>query len=79
MQFRMRRIGLLVGKLVATIMLQVIKGAVNTLLVCWADYPERMVELHPELTEELATTWSLIFPDQCAPSELPLNSHSERR
>jgi hypothetical protein len=44
-------------------MMNVIKGAVNTLIVCWADSPSKMEENHPKLMKELHTAWSSVFPE----------------
>jgi hypothetical protein len=43
--------------------MNVIKGAVNTLIVCWADAPSKLQENHPELTQEMLEAWCLIFPN----------------
>jgi hypothetical protein len=42
--------------------MNVIKGAVNTLIVCWADAPSKLQENHPELTQEMLEAWCLTFP-----------------
>ena len=44
-------------------MMNVIKGAVNTLIVCWADSPAVMEAEHPALTKEMADSWTAVFPD----------------
>ena len=43
--------------------MNVIKGAVNTLIVCWADAPSKLQENHPELAQEMLEAWCLIFPN----------------
>ncbi|KAL7569252.1 hypothetical protein ACA910_016805 [Epithemia clementina (nom. ined.)] len=54
-------IGFVIGLWVASVMVSVVKGAVNTLIVCWADSPAALETQHPELTRELATAWSNAF------------------
>lgn len=44
-------------------MMSVVRGAVNTLIVCWADSPARMEENHPEATKDMAETWTSVFPE----------------
>ena len=44
-------------------MMSVVQGAVNTLIVCWADAPTIMEMNHPELTTEMAGSWGLMFPE----------------
>lgn len=44
-------------------MMNVVRGAVNTLIVCWADSPARLEENHPEATREMAETWTKVFPE----------------
>jgi hypothetical protein len=44
-------------------MMNVVKGAVNTLIVCWADSPAILENNHPALTREMAESWQSVFPD----------------
>lgn len=44
-------------------MMNVVKGAVNTLIVCYADAPAKLEENHPQEVRDLAETWSSVFPD----------------
>lgn len=44
-------------------MMNVIKGAVNSLIVCFADAPAKLEENHPHDCRELAETWSAVFPE----------------
>ena len=57
-----RSLGFLFGIIVCSIMMSVVRGAVNTLIVCWADSPSRLEANHPEATKEMAETWSAVFP-----------------
>jgi hypothetical protein len=43
--------------------MNVVKGAVNTLIVCWADSPAVMEMNHPCLTKEMAESWLTVFPE----------------
>lgn len=56
-------VSFIVGLWVATVMMNVVKGAVNTLIVCWADSPAVMEMQHPVLTKELVDAWSGVFSD----------------
>jgi hypothetical protein len=44
-------------------MMTVIKGAVNTLIVCWADSPAILEAEHPDFTKEMAEAWTAAFPE----------------
>ena len=55
--------GFIIGIIVCSIMMNVIRGAVNTLIVCWADSPSRLEENHPDATKEMAETWTAVFPE----------------
>jgi hypothetical protein len=44
-------------------MMNVVKGAVNTLIVCWADSPAVLEANHPSLTNEMANSWMSVFPE----------------
>jgi len=56
-------IGVFVGIFIASIMMNVIKGAVNTVIVCYADSPAKLEENHPQLTHRMAKSWVAVFPD----------------
>lgn len=52
-----------VGLWVSSVMMNVVRGAVNALIVCWADSPAKLEMQHPSLTAEMATAWRSVFPD----------------
>eukprot|EP00527_Entomoneis_sp_CCMP2396_P005832 CAMPEP_0198154448 /NCGR_PEP_ID=MMETSP1443-20131203/68592_1 /TAXON_ID=186043 /ORGANISM="Entomoneis sp., Strain CCMP2396" /LENGTH=586 /DNA_ID=CAMNT_0043821119 /DNA_START=83 /DNA_END=1843 /DNA_ORIENTATION=- len=54
-------IGFVIGLWVASVMMNVIKGAINTVIVCWADSPAVMEVQHPLLTQELSNTYRSVF------------------
>ena len=56
-------IGVFVGVFIASIMMNVIKGAVNTVIVCYADSPGKLEKNHPRLTYQMAKSWVSVFPD----------------
>jgi hypothetical protein len=56
------RIGFGLGAVIASVMMSVVRGGVNTLIVCFADSPARLQENHPELTLELLDAWAKAFP-----------------
>lgn len=43
-------------------MMSVVRGAVNTLIVCWADSPSRLETNHPDATKKMAEAWTIVFP-----------------
>jgi len=56
-------ISFFVGVWVCSVMMNVVKGAVNTLIVCWADSPAKLEYQHPVLTAEMAEAWETVFPE----------------
>jgi len=56
-------VGFIVGLWVCTVVMNVVKGAVNTMIVCWADSPTVFEANHPNLTREMAESWTSVFPD----------------
>ena len=52
-----------IGTYLSMVIMNVIKGAVNTLIVCWADAPDRIQENHPELIQEMLDAWCSTFPN----------------
>jgi hypothetical protein len=44
-------------------MMNVVKGAVNTMIVCWADSPRVFEMNHPQLTAEMSDAWGKVFPN----------------
>jgi uncharacterized membrane-anchored protein len=54
-------VSFVVGLWIVSVMINVVKGAVNTLIVCWADNPTVMQSQHPRLTQELIHAWSGVF------------------
>jgi hypothetical protein len=56
-------LGLIIGIAVSSVMINVVKGAVNCLIVCFADAPAKLEDNHPHDCRELAETWSAVFPE----------------
>jgi hypothetical protein len=56
-------VSFVVGLWVCSVMMNVVKGAVNALIVCWADSPAKLEYQHPILTMEMAEAWDLVFPE----------------
>jgi hypothetical protein len=56
-------IGFFVGITVSSVMMNVVRGAVNTLIVCFADDPSKLEDNHPELTHRMSQAWAAAFPD----------------
>lgn len=54
-------VSFIVGLWIVSVMMNVVKGAVNTLIVCWADNPTLLSSQHPRLTQELINAWSGVF------------------
>jgi hypothetical protein len=60
--FSLLRVGFIIGLIVCSVMMSVVRGAVNTLIVCWADSPSRLEANHPQHTKEMAEAWTSAFP-----------------
>ena len=56
-------VGFVIGAIVTSVLMSVVHGAVNTLIVCFADSPARLEEEHPELTLEITDAWAKAFPE----------------
>ena len=56
-------IGIFVGIFISSIMMNVLKGAVNTVIVCYADGPQKLEQNHPQMTYNMARSWVSVFPD----------------
>jgi hypothetical protein len=56
-------LGLILGIAVSSVMMNVVKGAVNTLIVCFADAPAKLHDNHPQAARDIAESWSAVFPD----------------
>ena len=54
-------VSFVVGLWIVSVMMNVVKGAVNTLIVCWADNPAVMEVQHPTLMKEMSDAWSSVF------------------
>lgn len=65
-------IGMINGIVASSVMMRVIKGGINTLIVCWADHPHQIVSNHPKLSGELITAWSRAFPKSFSHNEATL-------
>lgn len=44
-------------------MMGVVSSAVDTIIVCYAEAPRELEENHPEMSQELETTWQTAWPD----------------
>lgn len=53
----------MIGIWVCSVMMNVVKGAVNTAIVCWADSPTAFEMNHPALTKEMGEAWTLVYPE----------------
>jgi hypothetical protein len=51
------------GVVEASVMMYVVRGSVNTLIVCWADNPQQIERNHPALSREMIDAWARAFPD----------------
>lgn len=56
-------IGFVIGIAVCSVMMNVIQGAVNTLIVCFADDPGKLEDNHPEEAHAMVDSWTALFPD----------------
>lgn len=67
----LNRIGCAFGLIIGSIMFNIVSGAVNTTIVCFAEMPADLDKNHPQLSEKMRTEWLSIFP-QCG---LPVAVH----
>ena len=44
-------------------MMSVIQGAVQTVIVCYADNPKKLLENHREDTTKMTEAWMSVYPD----------------
>lgn len=51
------------GIVLGGILLGVVSSAVDAVIVCYAEAPNELRENHPELSQELETTWASAWPD----------------
>lgn len=56
-------IGLVVGFVFCSILMNVVGGAVNTVIVCYAESPAEFQANHPELAHEMRSAYMQAFPD----------------
>lgn len=56
-------VGFALGSITASVMMSVVRGGMNTLIVCFADSPAQLEENHPELTREIVQAWAQAFPE----------------
>ncbi|CAJ1963450.1 unnamed protein product [Cylindrotheca closterium] len=54
--------GFVIGCIVSGVMMNVIHGAVNTLIICWAKSPETFTDNHKHWADRMTTVWSSAFP-----------------
>eukprot|EP00980_Cylindrotheca_fusiformis_P030284 scaffold24622_cov142-Cylindrotheca_fusiformis.AAC.1 len=64
--------GFVVGCVMSSIAMSVVYGAVNTLIVCWAESPASFTENHKGWAEEMTRIWSSAYPG----TQLQDNYHS---
>lgn len=57
-----RSLGLIIGVAISSVMMNVVMGAVNTLIVCFADAPAKLEQNHPHIVRDIAETWRSVFP-----------------
>jgi len=56
-------ISFLSGVVISSIMMSVIQGAVQTVIVCYADNPKKLLENHREDTTKMTEAWMSVYPD----------------
>lgn len=55
-------VGLIVGFVFMSILMNVVGGAINTVIVCYAESPAEFQANHPQLSEEMKTAWMQAWP-----------------
>ena len=56
-------------------MTKVVRGAVNTLIVCFADSPAVFESEHPAFTNEMADAWISVFHEHSLHIRSPAHQH----
>jgi len=56
-------ISFLAGVIISSIMMSVIQGAVKTIIVCYADNPNKLLENHREETTKMTEAWKSVYPN----------------
>lgn len=55
------------GLIISSTMMNIIQGAVKSVIVCYADHPHRLYENHPEGTTQLTNAISSAYEDVVVP------------
>ena len=55
----------LIGLSMATILMNVVLSAVDTVIVAFAEAPGEFQTHHPALSSNMIQKWRLVFPDEC--------------
>jgi len=55
-------IGLVIGFVLTSVAMSVVSSAVNTVIVCYAEAPNEFQTSHPELSNEMRTSWRQAWP-----------------
>jgi hypothetical protein len=70
--------GCLIGFALALVLSTVLESAVSTIFVCFAEDPQALAEVHPELSQELIAAWEVAHGPLgfAVPSERPCKQGS---
>jgi len=58
-------VGLLVGYVMSSILLNIVSSAVNTVIVCFAESPREFETNHPQLSMDMRSAWKQSYPEEC--------------
>jgi hypothetical protein len=56
-------LGVMVGLLFSSIQMAVVASAVNTVIVCYAEAPAEFEMNHPQLAQQMRSSWAQSWPD----------------
>lgn len=56
-------VGFVIGVIMSSVIMSVLQGAVNTLIVCWAESPSTFMENHKQWADKMTPIWSSAFPE----------------
>jgi hypothetical protein len=58
------RVGLIIGAMLTSVLMNVIGSAVDTIIVCFAEAPQEFHINHPELHSNMVNAWRSAWPTQ---------------
>ena len=57
-----RSIGVMIGFVMCSTLFSLVSSAVNTVIVCYAEAPHEFEQNHPQLSEQMRSSWRQAYP-----------------